>query len=164
MDFNVGQTVILNRGQYVSPAAYGRTHEVNKNTSGEIRRVATRKVLVAFPRVTGWVLKDDVQDPDPNAPKPRRVGEAPEGMIAIDDPRIDWIWKDAAVIADREGYCSYYDSIVNKLGAPGRERDFNVKATVNGIVGTFSVKARSRREAEARINQTLNVNDSAIGE
>jgi hypothetical protein len=92
---------------------------------------------------------------DPNAPKPRKLGEAPEAAISPDDPRIAWLWEDAAKLANRMGHCSTYDSMCDKLGIPGRERDFTVSHEVNGITGTFKVKARSQKLAEAQVAEAL---------
>lgn len=149
MDFAVGQEVqILNARRIPDALRWREYFNVSEGTVGEVRRVSTNKVMVRFGGRHGWVNKSDFTPVDPNAPKPRKLGETPEGMIAIDDPRIDWIWRDAAQYAANRGYCGYYDSIASELGIPGRERNFKVKATVHGMLGTFSVKARSKAEAE----------------
>lgn len=87
---------------------------------------------------------------DPNAPKPRKLGEVPEGdHIAIGDPRIQWIFDDMATYADNSGYCSTYDTLADELGIPGRPRDFTISETINGFVIKKKYKARSRVEAQA---------------
>jgi len=92
---------------------------------------------------------------DPNAPRPRRIGEAPEGAISVDDPRIAWIWEDAARVATKSGHCSEYDKLCDELGAPGRERSFTVKRNVNGFDVSKKFKARSKKLAEAMFDAEL---------
>lgn len=150
MDFAVGQDVTVERG-FTGQDAVGwhRSVTVPAGTVVNVRRVSTHKVMVRMGGNVLWASKEFFAPVDPNAPRPRKLGETPEGdHIAIDDPRIDWIWRDAAKYATNRGYCGYYDSIASELGIPGRERNFKVKATVSGLTGTFSVKARSKAEAE----------------
>ena len=149
MDFAVGQDITAERGITGQDAVRWRqTVTIPAGTVVNVRRVSTHKVMVRSNGRVAWVPKSYFAPVDPNAPRPRKLGETPEGMIAIDDPRIDWIWRDAAKYASDRGYCGYYDSIAGELGIPGRERNFKVKATVHGITGTFNVKARSKVEAE----------------
>ncbi|UDL16291.1 hypothetical protein SEA_ZOOMAN_320 [Microbacterium phage Zooman] len=88
-------------------------------------------------------------------PKPRKIGEVPEGGISPDDPRLAWLWEDAAKFADRNGYCSYYDRIADGLNIPGRPRDITVSIKVNGLDIAATVRARSRREAEDQVKSKL---------
>lgn len=88
-------------------------------------------------------------------PKPRKLGEVPEGGIAPDDPRLAWLWEDAAKVANKSGYCGYYDRIADELNIPGRKRDISVSVTHAGITFTATVQARSRKEAEAKIREKL---------
>ena len=93
--------------------------------------------------------------------KTRKLGEVPEGGIAPDDPRLAWLWEDAAKVADRSGYCSYYDRIADQLDIPGRLRDIGVSIKHNGVTLTASVKARTRKEAEEKIREKLGLAASA---
>lgn len=85
---------------------------------------------------------------DPNAPKPRKLGEVPEGMIATDDPRIAWIWEDAGKYATRVNHCSEYDKICDAIGIPGRIRSFTIKKEIKGFTISRKYDARSKKEAE----------------
>lgn len=88
--------------------------------------------------------------------KPRKLGDVPEGSIAPDDPRLAWLWEDAGKLANRLGHCSAYDSMCDTLGIPGRERDFTVTREIaGGIKGSFTVKARSRRQADEQVDAQL---------
>lgn len=87
---------------------------------------------------------------------PRMLGERPADGIDIDDPRIQWIFEDAGRLANRLGYCSTYDRIMEQLGAPGRERTFTIKMAVgDGFEVTAKVTARSKRLAEAKLRGEL---------
>lgn len=159
---NVGAVV-----EIVKPGSFARSSGfMNVAFEGGERARVTRvtsagKLLVAKPgRGNGaaWMTRDAVnviEDgvPVPDKPKPRPLGQTPEDgeHIAIDDPRIAWIWADAAKAADTAGYCGTYDELADKIGAPGRERDFNVTVKINGMDGVFTVRAKSKPLAAAAI-------------
>lgn len=87
---------------------------------------------------------------------PRMIGEIPEGGIAPEDPRISWLFEDAARMADRLGLCKDFDRICDALGVPGRIRTFNITVmSAAGIEVTAKVQARSRRLAEQRVREQL---------
>jgi len=88
----------------------------------------------------------------------RRLGEVPEGAISPDDPRIEWLWNDAARLAERMNHCSEYDRMCDLLGIPGRERKIGVALDVDGIKVKADVIARSKGEAERKLRETLLVN------
>lgn len=94
---------------------------------------------------------------DAAKPKTRKLGVPPEDgeHIAADDPRIAWLWEDAGKLATRMGYCSTYDDISDKLGIPGREREFYITTKINGIDVSASIKARSQTEAETTLREKL---------
>lgn len=97
----------------------------------------------------GYVFRVDSAWVRPREGGFRLLGEAPEGMISADDPRLDWLWRDAARVADIEGHCAEYDALCDMLGIPGRERSFSVRVEVApGVELRGRVVARS--EAEAR--------------
>lgn len=100
-----------------------------------------------------WLEK--TADPDPNAPKPRGLGEVPEGMISPEDPRLAWLWEDAAKVANMSNHCGEYDKICDKLGIPGREREFKIKKEVNGFEVAKRFKARSKAQAEKMFDAEL---------
>lgn len=89
-------------------------------------------------------------------PVPRMVGEIPEGGIPPEHPGLQWLFEDAARMADRLGLCADYDRICDALGIPGRLRTFNVTIlSADGIKVTAEVQARSRRLAEQRVREQL---------
>lgn len=162
----LGQEVALNKevsfSQSVGGWYNGRSYP--ENQIGVVSRIYTGVVHVKFPdgniasnkTLTFSVSKDDLKLADPNAPRPRQLGEAPEGdYISPDDPRISWLWADAAAFADEKGYCSYYDKIADGLNIPGRERDFKVVRDIGGMEAKFTVKARSRKLAEEAVTAKL---------
>lgn len=115
----------------------------------------------------GFTVEASVQGPttwfqlvDADRPLPRRLGSKPDDTpelthIAIDDPRIQWLFNDMGAYAEREGYCSQYDALCAKLGIPGRPREFKTGTTINGIYVTAQVKARSQREANEMFKAAL---------
>ena len=89
-------------------------------------------------------------------PVPRMIGVIPDGGISPEDPRIAWLFEDAARMADRLGLCADFDRICDALGAPGRLRTFNITVMSGaGIEVTAKVEARSRRLAEQRVREQL---------
>lgn len=85
---------------------------------------------------------------------PRMIGQVPEGGIAPEDPRIAWIFEDAARMADRLDLCGDFDRLCDALGLPGRMRKFTISLVVrDGIEVTAKVEARSRRLAEMRVRE-----------
>jgi hypothetical protein len=71
---------------------------------------------------------------DPNAPKPRALGEKPEGdeFIGQDHPGIQWLFEDMGKYATQTG----------------RPKNFKVTKTINGFEIVRTYKARSKAEAE----------------
>lgn len=139
----------------------GETVKVTKATDSVVwlRGKRANKGYYDNDQVSIVVYPDDLEKYialDPNAPKPRKVGEKPEGdHIDADDPRIQWIFVDAAKIATRKGHCSVYDDIADELGVPGRERSFTIKRTVNGFEVSKKFTARSKKLAEAEFDKEL---------
>lgn len=86
---------------------------------------------------------------------PRKLGTVPEGMISPDDPRLAWLWEDAAVVANRANHCSEYDKLCDQLNIPGREREFTITRKFGEMSATFKAKARSRRAAEILVDAQL---------
>lgn len=163
MTFQVGDTVKLVRDMYVQKTTGYGGFTVAEGDEVEVRRVGSARTLIRRERseryggpVSGWIDNEYIESADPNAPKPRKLGEKPEGdHIDVDDPRIAWIWEDAGRLATQKQYCSQYDTLTNALGIPGRERSFKVSATVAGLTVSTSVKARSRKLAEAMVEAKL---------
>ncbi len=86
----------------------------------------------------------------------RPLGEAPEGAIDMDDPRVQWIFEDAARIANRFGYCSTYDRLAEALGAPGRLRKFTIEIPApGGVTVNATVQATSRAAAKKLVLASL---------
>lgn len=94
----------------------------------------------------------------------RRIGAVPEGGIPADDPRVAWIFEDAARMADRLGLCRDFDRLCDALGYPGRERTFTIKvASADGVEVTAKVRARSKALARAQLTETFAPARRAIG-
>jgi hypothetical protein len=166
--YEKGDTVTLVRQVRAEPLNYYGSKVFAAGTKGTVSRETTAKVLIRVsvpPRFTGadteigsiWVEKADVQPEiiDPNAPKPRKLGEAPAGMIEADDPRIMWLWEDAGTFAEQKGYCGQYDAIADHLNIPGREREFTITRKVGSFEAKIKVKARSRKLAEEAVTAEL---------
>lgn len=86
----------------------------------------------------------------------RQVGAVPEGAIPPSHPGLDWLWEDAARLAERFGFCAEFDHLTDALGVPGRERTFRITMlNEDGIRIGASVTARSRALAEAKIRERL---------
>lgn len=122
------------------------------DTVGTVTRVGRFKMLVRFNAADSiWVENiwlDHVNEFSVTL-------EAPEGGIAIDDPRIDWIWRKIAAYASYRGYCDEFDSLCDDLGIPGREREFTVEHTIGGYAVKSRVTARSQVEADAKFKEAL---------
>lgn len=89
-------------------------------------------------------------------PLPRMIGEVPEGGIPPEHPGMQWLFDDAARMAERLGLCHDYDRICDALGIPGRVRTFTVDVfSAEGIKVTAKVEARSQRLAEQRVRDQL---------
>lgn len=174
--FESGQRVVVTGagdGRYLSferkKHGYWDTHtSVPAGTVVTIEKETSKYVYVDFDepigqRRGGRIEVDQASrflvPEDPNAPKPRPLGTVPEGSIGPDDPRVAWLWEDAARIATREGHCGVYDKITDELGIPGRVRTFSRTKTVNGISVSATIRARSTQEAEeifaARIKEAF---------
>jgi hypothetical protein len=94
--------------------------------------------------------------PDQMRPVTRPLGQVPEGGISPDDPRIAWIFEDAARLADRLGLCADFDRVADGLGIPGRMRIFTITfEPTEGVKLTAKVEARSRRQAEAKLRGSV---------
>lgn len=88
-------------------------------------------------------------------PVTRPLGQVPDGGISAEDPRIAWIFEDAARLADRLGLCTDFDRVADGLGIPGRMRTFTITfEPTDGVKLTAKVEARSRRQAEAKLRGT----------
>lgn len=122
------------------------------DTVGTVTRVGRFKMLVRFNAADSiWVENiwlDHVNEISVTL-------EAPEGGIAIDDPRIDWIWRKIAAYASYRGYCDEFDSLCDDLGIPGREREFTVEHTIGGYAVRSRVTARSQVEADTKFKEAL---------
>jgi hypothetical protein len=171
-NFTVGQNVVITLDQRINPVGHYDTRLFREGSKGVITRVTTHKALVRFGLVTtdsyshaeetieysAWVPQEFLAPAivDPNAPKPRAIGEVPEGAISPDDPGLAWFWEDAEKLARKQNYCSQYDTLTAALGAPGRKRNFHVSVEIaEGIDSEFTVKARSKKLATEAVLAAL---------
>jgi hypothetical protein len=130
-----------------------------------VTSVSRWKINVKKPYSTGYnpvfsVGLTDVDKPD------RLVGHTPLGAIAPTDPRVEWIFEDAARMADRLGLCRDYDRLCDALGWPGRIRTWAIKAAgldEDGVVEVVvKVKARTRAQALEKINGRAGVTSEHV--
>lgn len=112
--------------------------------------------------ISGTVLdfNDNVR-PGATRRTSRRLGTKPDDtdaqqFIGIDHPGIQWIWEDLATYANRQHWCRQYDELAAAVGIPGRPQDFTVSQMHNGISVQTTIRARSREEAQRRLNESLN--------
>jgi hypothetical protein len=161
-----GDIVVLTQQVRAEPLNFYTSMLFPSGAEGEVTRESATKVLVRLVSTAGfnlghpcsvWIEKTVVQPKviDPNAPKPRKLGEAPAGMIEADDPRIMWLWEDAGTFAEQKGYCSQYDALADALNVPGREREFTITQKIGSFEAKIKVKARSRKLAEAKVAAEL---------
>lgn len=78
----------------------------------------------------------------------RPLGQAPSGGIAIDDPRISWIWDDVNSLAKAWNLCSEFNRFTRALDLPGPIKTFNGKVKITEDM-TVTVKVEARSQAEA---------------
>jgi len=126
--FTVGQEVTVGEGRYdVLGSYYNERTNIKEGAVGRITRIYNSTIHVRFikdaltsqPRSyttdesTISVPIDEVFPADPNAPRPRKLGEVPKDgdHIAADDPRIMWLWDDIATYADRKSWCGTFDTL-----------------------------------------------------
>ena len=118
----------------------------------EIRRITTNMVILRDNDrgTSAYVEKTLLDGMVASADGKRRLGQVPEDggdYIAPNDPRLKWLWDDAAEYARQQGYCPTYDAICARLGIPGRPRDYEVTGMLDGLGVTTKVKAHSGSEA-----------------
>lgn len=172
MEFHVGQILTMKKsyraryiGSYYSTSAFDGGFQVTVTKAGPssiwLRGETTVGDVRTLPFAIGDMTEETLADwfeeavLDPNAPKPRKLGEVPEDGIAPDDPRIAWLWEDAAKLATRQGHCSTYDKMCDSLGIPGRPRQFTVKRNVNGFDISKKFTATSKKLAESMFDAEL---------
>lgn len=151
-DINPGDYVVaIEKGTAQLARGYGR---VSYSAGDELQVTSMRSSTINVRPVRGGrvftIARTHVQKPA------RKIGEIPPGGIAPEDPRIAWIFDDAARLANRLGLCPDFDRIMDALGAPGRTRTFKVDvASEDGITITATIEARSRRLAESKLREKL---------
>ena len=79
--------------------------------------------------------------------------------IRLDDPRLEAEWERAGEIATEENFCSEYDRMCERLGIPGREREWEVCMTVTlePIHVHTTVTARSMEAAQEAIEEDYDI-------
>lgn len=152
MTLEVGDTVRVSEQVHVTQiGGWGSGLTLYPDQDYEVTRIGTSKVVVRGNRGSGWVGMEMLEGYAPEGyVKPRQLGTPPDDdgeYILPDDPRLRWLWEDAATYVTKEGYCSTYDTICARLGIPGRPRSFNVTGKVGDIDIASSVMAHSPKEA-----------------
>lgn len=129
---------------------WGRNFRFYVNTDYEVTRVGSTKVVIRGDH-SGWVdISSIVGHENEVVTGVRKLGTPPEDggdYIKPDDPRLRWLWDDAAAYAKSEGYCPTYDLICAKLGIPGRPRNFTVTGKVDSLEVRTTILAHSPKEA-----------------
>ncbi len=158
---NVGDTFILEEhlrlqsadGQYNLTFPSGALMRITRlYTDRAVVRGQTRDEWPAYggersAGISMLQLQGLVAAADPNAPRPRMLGETPEGGIDPRDPGLKWLWEDAAKVAKDEGYCGIYDQICAKLGIPGRPKNYTANIKIGQVTMTGKFLCHSRDEA-----------------
>jgi hypothetical protein len=80
-----------------------------------------------------------------------QVAQAP---IALNDSRLSDAWERAGEIATEEGFCAEYDRMCERIGIPGRERDWSVPVDVSMTFNVI-VRGRSASDAAERIDSEV---------
>lgn len=149
------------KGDYVDTVAAGRGDNVSQYgttpyAAGEeliVSSVMSDGRLRVRKTTGGYVFRIH---PKNVTPVVREIGDVPEGGIDMDDPRIQWIFEDAARLANRSGYCNMYDRLAEQLGAPGRKRRITVEIpTPGGVTMRATVEATSKAAAKKLVIASL---------
>lgn len=176
VQINVGDVVTVEPQTYDDVGGYGATRITDRmNESGKLRvtRAYTHVVVVRGPilpdgsersinvgihRVLTVNGVDRVTGQPPVVP--RRLGEKPEDTdemthIDTDDPRIQWLFRDMAAFAENQNWCRQYDDLAEHIGIPGREQEYEIGLTRNGIDLSATISARSETDARAKLEALL---------
>jgi hypothetical protein len=174
MQFRVNERVEVTRpvsGDSVGGMA--RRKHRDEGDEGTVTRANSTKSLVRFIIDPGayfggdqgfsiWIPNDalvsiDDHPSDPDAVRPRRLGEKPEGeeFISPTDPRLEWFWDDVSAFAAKSQYCGTFDTILKALGAPARKQLFRPTIVFNGLNISGEVMARSIAEADKMLREQL---------
>ena len=176
VQLTVGDVVTVDPQTYENAGGYGYSRITDRmNESGQLRitRAYNHTVIVRGPigdsgrdrsvqvgvhriRTVNGVDRVTGQAPV----TPRKLGEKPEDTdemthIGTDDPRIQWLFKDMATFAEGKNWCRQYDDLAEQLGIPGREQDFEIELTRNGIDIFATISAGSEPEARAKLEALL---------
>lgn len=162
MEYAIGDKVVITEVTHGNALSGYGDHRIQAGMIGNITRLATHKVVVRF---TGapesnfygsfWIHRQFIAPADPNRPRPRKLGDVPEGGIDPNDPRLAWLWEDAAAYAGMNGYCSTYDSICETLGIPGRDRTYTASVRVGSATIRAQFTCKSRAEAHRLMVEDL---------
>lgn len=169
VDFQKGQDVTISVYCVASPVGSWRSQTVGFYATEQfpVTRVNKNSLHLRRDGLTYSVPRENIDAPNGEVweglpvnsnpkPKARKIGEQPDGdHISIDDPRIQWIFEDAARVAKTAGHCYEYDELCDKVGIPGRERKITISTTINGLDISTTVTARSRKAAEVMVKEKL---------
>lgn len=166
VDINVGDIITVNPDTRYDRAgdSYPRRLEVG-SIHLRVTRVYTDKVMARGPllgageEASVYVWRQDIVTVNEGGTV-RKLGLKPEDTpemthIAIDDPRIQWLFDDMAEFATRQRYCSQYDQLCAQLGIPGRKRKFTGNTVIGGVTFRGDVEARSQEEADVMVRTAL---------
>lgn len=82
----------------------------------------------------------------------RSPGTKPEDTddvtyIGIDHPGIQWLWEDMAEYARGKRWCDEYETLAAYLGIPGRQQEWEVWVSRDGIRVSATITAQSEAQA-----------------
>lgn len=162
-DAHLGQRVRTDgRIRLEQASGWGASFLTDPGHDAIITRLGRERVIIRQNDRSGWIGIHEIEPADtvlldPNAPQPRKLGQMPtEGEhIAVNDPRVQWIWNDIATYADKAAWCAQYDRICADLGLPGRPRIYTVRGDLNGIPIVFNPSARSVDEVTVIVRNIL---------
>jgi hypothetical protein len=167
-----GDVVTLDQhGNFPRAGSYGGHYRFDEGTVLRVTRVGSERLIVrGIPQVyqdtqeevSVFVHRANLTLIDEATPIPvrRPLGQKPEDTedmtyLSPDDPRLRWLWEDAAKYANSKRFCGEYDAICAVLNIPGRPRDFTVVRTFEGIRVEATINAVSQAAAEQTFNEAL---------
>lgn len=163
MTFNAGDQVTLNpdtransvSGDRVGGAYHHRTITFRPGMTGTVSRSGTGSSLVRVDNEGSiWIANEWLQLAGVSITG-RRRGTPPEGMIAPDDPRLEWMWDDISEYAQDSQYCDVFDKVLRELHLPPRKRKFHAVGDLNGLNITAQIMAKNQREANEELARRL---------
>lgn len=168
MAFQKGDRVVVTVAATATQSSGYGTREITPGSQGTVTSVRSDNVVnVRFKggdypyvmtvnaRNAGLVDASDtaaVAAIEAEAARIKALTEPGPNDIMPDDPRIAWLWRKIEQDPEVKRYCSIYDGLTDKFGIPGREREWDMEFSLNGMsVSVENVKGHNLDEAKAVI-------------